>query len=39
VRDADLLADVGWTPVLFLTIDPAFKVPSLTESQAGPFNW
>ena len=39
VRDPDLSIDVGWTPVLFLTIDPAYKVPSLIESQAGPFNW
>jgi pectate lyase len=38
-RDPDLSADVGWTPALFLTVDPAFKVPGLIESQAGPFNW
>ena len=39
VRDPDLSTDVGWTPELFLTIDPAFRVPALIESQAGPFNW
>jgi pectate lyase len=38
-RDPDLAGDVGWVPALFLTIDPAFKVPGLIESQAGPFNW
>lgn len=36
---ASLSEDVGWTPTLFIAIDPAFKVPSLTASQSGPFNW
>lgn len=39
LHDPDLSGDVGWIPTLFLAIDPAFKVPSLIESQAGPFNW
>jgi pectate lyase len=39
VREPDLTADVGWVPTLFLPIDPTFRVPSLVESQAGPFNW
>ena len=38
-NDPDLAANVGWAPTLFLTIDPTFKVPSLIESEAGPFNW
>lgn len=38
-NDPDLTDAVGWTPWLFLGVDPAFKVPSLVASQAGPFNW
>lgn len=37
--DPDLTDAIGWTPTLFLPIDPAFKVPSRVASQAGPFNW
>lgn len=39
LNDPDLLGEVGWTPTVFLALDPAFKVPSLIESEAGPFNW
>jgi pectate lyase len=39
VRDPDLSSEVGWVPSLFPGIDPAFRVPGLIESQAGPFNW
>jgi pectate lyase len=39
VNNPDLSGDVGWTPVLFLEIEPAFKVPSAVESRSGPFNW
>jgi pectate lyase len=39
VNDPDLSAEVGWTPTLFLPLDSTFKVPSLIESEAGPFNW
>ena len=38
-NNPDLLSDVGWTPTLFLEIEPTFKVPSAIESDAGPFNW
>jgi pectate lyase len=38
-NNPDLLTDVGWQPVLFIEIEPAFKVPSAIESRAGPFNW
>jgi pectate lyase len=38
-NNPDLLTDVGWTPTLFIEIEPAFKVPSSIESGAGPFNW
>jgi pectate lyase len=39
VREPDLLGNVGWTPTLFLAVDPTHRVPSLVESRAGPFNW
>ena len=39
VNDPDLLSDVGWTPTLFVEVEPAFKVPSSVEKGAGPFNW
>jgi len=39
VNNPDLSDDVGWTPTLFLEIEPAFKVPSAVESRSGPFNW
>ena len=38
-NNPDLLSDVGWTPTLFLEIEPTFKVPSAIESDAGPVNW
>ncbi len=39
VNDPDLLPNVGWTPVLFLEIEPTFQVPSTIMSRSGPFNW
>ena len=39
VREPDLADDVGWVPTLFLEIDRTLRVPSLIESEAGPFNW
>jgi pectate lyase len=39
VNDPDLSEAVGWTPSLFLPMDPAFKVPSAVISGAGPFKW
>jgi len=39
VNNPDLSSNVGWTPTLFLEIEPAFKVPSAIESRSGPFNW
>lgn len=39
VNNPDLLPDVGWTPVLFIEIEPTFKVPSTVLSRSGPFNW
>ncbi|MCM3901530.1 MAG: hypothetical protein ND866_07470 [Pyrinomonadaceae bacterium] len=39
VNNPDLLPNVGWTPVLFLEIEPTFKVPSTIMSGSGPFNW
>lgn len=39
VNDPDLSDNVGWTPTLFLEIEPTFKVPSAVESRSGPFNW
>jgi len=39
VNNPDLLPTVGWTPVLFLEIEPTFKVPSTVHSRSGPFNW
>jgi pectate lyase len=38
-NDPDLSGNVGWTPTLFVDIEPTFKVPSAIESRAGPFNW
>lgn len=38
-NDPDLTDAVGWTPTLFVSVRPAFKVPALVASQAGPFNW
>jgi pectate lyase len=37
--DPDLLTDVGWTPTLFLRIDPTWTVPLLVEIFAGPVFW
>jgi pectate lyase len=39
VNNPDLAGDVGWTPTLFVEIEPTFKVPSAVESRSGPFNW
>jgi pectate lyase len=39
VNNPDLSGDVGWTPTLFLEIEPTFKVPAAIESRSGPFNW
>lgn len=39
VNNPDLSGDVGWTPTLFIEIEPTFKVPSAVESRSGPFNW
>jgi hypothetical protein len=39
VNDPDLSPDAGWTPTLFLEIQPTGKVPSAVQSDAGPFNW
>ena len=39
MNDPDLTDAVGWTPMLFVSVHPAFKVPALVASQAGPFNW
>jgi hypothetical protein len=39
VREPDLAGDVGWTPTMFVAVDPTHRVPSLVESRAGPFNW
>ena len=39
VNDPDLGSDVGWTPTLFLEIQPTGKVPSAVQNDAGPFNW
>jgi hypothetical protein len=37
--NADLTDAVGWTPTPFMSVHPAFQVPALVASQAGPFNW
>jgi len=39
VNNPDLSGNVGWTPTLFIEIEPTFKVPSAIESRSGPFNW
>ena len=39
VYDPDLSPFVGWTPTLFIGIDPTQRVVPLVESGAGPFNW
>ncbi len=39
VNDPDLSGIVGWTPTLFLEIQPTGKVPSAVQNDAGPFNW
>ena len=39
VNNPDLSGDVGWTPTLFIEIEPTFKVPSAVESRSGPFYW
>jgi pectate lyase len=36
-NDPDLLDTVGWTPTLFLEIDPTKKVPEIVRKGAGPF--
>ena len=37
VNDPDLTEDVGWTPSLFLDIDPAWRVLPLVLAHSGPF--
>jgi pectate lyase len=37
VNDPDLVDTVGWTPTLFLPIDPTKKVPEIVGKGAGPF--
>lgn len=39
VNDPDLTEDVGWTPTLFVEIDPTKKVPNIVRKGAGPFGW
>ena len=39
VNNPDLSSNVGWTPTLFIEVEPTFKVPSAVESRSGPFNW
>jgi pectate lyase len=39
VNDPDLVETVGWTPTLFLEIQPTKKVPSSVQNDAGPFVW
>jgi pectate lyase len=39
VNDPDLVETVGWTPTLFLEIEPTGRVPSSVQNDAGPFNW
>lgn len=38
-NDPDLSSAVGWTPALFLEIQPTQCLPGLIPAQAGPFNW
>ena len=38
-NDPDLAAEVGWTPVLFLTVHPTQAVKAVVPAQAGPMNW
>jgi pectate lyase len=38
-NEPDLTEDVGWTPTLFLEIDPAGHVLPLVLGHAGPFAW
>jgi pectate lyase len=37
VNDPDLLTDVGWTPTLFVRVDPAWLVPFTVPILAGAF--
>jgi hypothetical protein len=37
VNNPDLSGNVGWTPTLFIEIEPTFKVPSAIESRSGPY--
>lgn len=39
VNDPDLVETVGWTPALFLELEPTKKVLSSVQSDAGPFVW
>ncbi len=39
VNDPDLGSDVGWTPTLFIEVQPAWKVPFIVQVGAGPFHW
>ena len=39
VNDPDLGGDVGWTPTLFINLQPAQRALSAVLSDAGPFGW
>jgi pectate lyase len=39
VNDPDLVETVGWTPTLFLELQPTKRVPSSVQNDAGPFVW
>ena len=39
VNDPDLGSDVGWTPTLFIEVQPTWKVLSTVQSGTGPFHW
>ncbi len=38
-HDPDLSTDVGWTPELYTTIDPTWKVIPAIQRGVGPFGW
>lgn len=38
-HDPDLSGDAGWTPTLYVQVDPTQSVPGLVPHKAGPFNW
>ncbi len=39
VNDPDLSPDVGWTPTLFVDLEPTWRTIPAVNSGAGPFNW